>query len=87
MADRLLHNQNAETLREAAAPKVTGTVNLLNVTAFSGPRGVALFSSIAALLGNSAQANYAAANKAMDAFAMSQSSKVMYNFLVVFDPQ
>lgn len=76
LLDTLLQNQTAGHLREVAAPKVSGSFNLHELAARTRIQSFALFSSIAALLGNKAQANYASANKIMDAFASNQAAKV-----------
>lgn len=58
------------------APKAAGTHNLLAVAAAAPLGGVALFSSIAALLGNAGQSNYTAANALLDANATAAHAQV-----------
>jgi KR domain len=58
------------------APKAAGTRNLLAAAAATPLGCVALFSSIAALLGNAGQANYAAANAVLDGCAFSGHAQV-----------
>ncbi len=66
LADQLLCKHNAEGLRVVSAPKVTGSLNLRGVARVALVASLVAF-SIAAPLGNAAQANYLAANAAMDA--------------------
>ena len=75
--DNLTRKQTPSSLRKVLAPKLDGAVNAVGALAAARPsRGVAYFSSIAALLGNAGQANYSAANAALDALAASQQSLV-----------
>ncbi|WP_338930997.1 SDR family NAD(P)-dependent oxidoreductase [Streptomyces netropsis] len=67
--DGLIRTKSADTLREVLAPKVTGTVNLDNASRDLALDFFATFSSGAAVTGNTGQADYAAANAFMDAFA------------------
>lgn len=77
LADHLIAQQKPEHLRQIAAPKVAGLLNIAD-SSFALPLiCTAAFSSIAALLGNTGQAGYSAANRAMDAFAESQYQKVI----------
>lgn len=77
MSDNLIHKQTPSSLRKVLAPKLDGAVNAVGDLAAARPtRGVAYFSSVAALLGNAGQANYSAANAALDALAASQQSLV-----------
>lgn len=71
-ADALLSKQTAQTLRSALAPKLDGSLHL-SAAAYGRPvLNCAFFSSIAALLGNAGQTNYAASNAALDGLAHSQ---------------
>ncbi|MEV0636193.1 SDR family NAD(P)-dependent oxidoreductase [Streptomyces sp. NPDC050619] len=67
--DGLIRTKSADALREVLAPKVTGTVNLDNASRDLALDFLATFSSGAAVTGNTGQADYAAANAFMDAFA------------------
>jgi KR domain len=67
--DAALPQQTVARLRAVLAPKASGTRNLLAAVAAAPLGSVALFSSIAALLGNAGQSNYAAANALLDAGA------------------
>lgn len=76
MRDALLAKQMVASLRQVLAPKASGTRNLSEACVAAPLDGFALFSSIAALLGNAGQANYAAANAVLDAAAAQQQSQV-----------
>ena len=76
LADQLLSKQTAEGLRAVAAPKLAGSVNLGAMAGIWPVASLVAFSSIAALLGNAAQANYSAANAGMDAWAAELADEV-----------
>jgi KR domain len=83
--DATLAQQSAARLRTVLAPKGSGTRNLLAAAAMTPLGSVALFSSIAALLGNAGQSSYAAANALLDAGAAAAHAKVcMYPGTRVF---
>ncbi len=67
--DAVLSRQTAATLREVLGPKVLGAINVLTHGVQAGAEFAVLYSSIAGVLGSAGQANYAAANAAMDAIA------------------
>ena len=69
LADGLLPQQTAATLQRVFGPKAMAAWGLQRGCAALPLRACALFSSVAALLGNAGQANYAAANSCLDALA------------------
>lgn len=76
LADSALRGQTAASLRAVLAPKACGVANLDTALSASPLQAAVAFSSIAALLGNPGQANYAAANGALDAWAHSSCHQV-----------
>jgi len=69
LADSVLGNQTAQSVKRVFAPKVAGLHHLANTFAMDAMNVQVLFSSVAALLGSAGQANYAAANAVLDAQA------------------
>jgi NADPH:quinone reductase-like Zn-dependent oxidoreductase/NADP-dependent 3-hydroxy acid dehydrogenase YdfG/acyl carrier protein len=67
--DALLQQQDVARFERAFAPKIAGAWNLDATLAGRSGVTLVLFSSVAALLGLAGQANYAAANSWLDAFA------------------
>ncbi|MEQ8848247.1 SDR family NAD(P)-dependent oxidoreductase [Botrimarina sp.] len=72
--DALLDDLNGDRLEKVLMPKAIGAWNLHNATRrhgspLAGVEQFVLFSSVAATLGSPGQANYAAANAALDALA------------------
>ncbi|OMF27826.1 SDR family NAD(P)-dependent oxidoreductase [Paenibacillus sp. FSL H8-0259] len=67
--DRMLMHKTAAELQEVLAPKVDGLVHLDEASTGFPLDFVIAFSSAAGSLGNSGQADYAAANAFMDAYA------------------
>ena len=78
LRDALFMNQTVEDLETVWGPKVTGALNLHGAVcdhagANESVRMFVMFSSVSSLLGGAGQANYAAANAAMDAVALTTS--------------
>ena len=69
LADALIGLQNAETLSKAYEPKTRGAW-LMSQTHVSAPLWACVyFASVAGIVGNGGQSNYAAANSCLDALA------------------
>ena len=71
--DSLIANKSIDSLRRVLAPKVRGTMVLDQVTAAHPLDFFVVFSSLAAVLGNAGQGDYAVANAFMDAFIARRS--------------
>ncbi|MBO2445569.1 type I polyketide synthase [Actinomadura barringtoniae] len=69
LADRILEGLTWQDFAAVLAPKVSGALNLRDLTATADLDFFIMFSSVSALIGNPGQANYAAANAGMDALA------------------
>jgi epothilone polyketide synthase D len=69
LRDHSVDQQNWEEFKQVFAPKVLGAVNLERATRGDDLDFFVNYSSIAALLGNPGQANYAAANAYLDALS------------------
>lgn len=80
LQDGLLPAQTAAAMRAAAAPKLAGAVNLSAAARGSPLQNMALFSSTAALLGPAGQANYAAANSQLNAWALHAQATGVFIF-------
>ena len=76
LADAMLGNQSLKGLRTAWAPKVAALERLGGAYGWQPGSIQLLFSSIAALLGSPGQANYSAANAALDAMSQSAQAEV-----------
>lgn len=75
LRDALLAKQTAAGLRQALAPKLAGGANAAAAQRCQPLQQRLLFSSVASLLGNTGQANYAAANAALDAAAQAMQQQ------------
>jgi hypothetical protein len=71
LADATLRNQTLSGLRKVMGAKVSGLPHLLGAAQLQPGAHHVLFSSVASLLGSPGQANYSAANAALDAAAAS----------------
>ena len=79
LADAMLSNQSVKGFRATWAPKVAALSRLsLGYTSHPGAMQL-LFSSIAALLGSPGQANYSAANAALDVMAQASQAQVLHS--------
>ncbi len=74
--DRFIIHKTQEEFKEVMAPKVAGLVNLDQATKELDLDFFIFFSSIAGIMGNPGQADYAAANAFMDAYALYRNSLV-----------
>ena len=68
--DGLLARQTAEQFRSVLSPKVGGAWNLWRAVEHEKPAWFVMFGSVASVFGSPGQANYAAANAYLDAFAL-----------------
>lgn len=80
--DAVLIRQESGRFRKVMAPKVRGTWNLHEVTAGKPLDFFVCFSSAAAIVGAGGQANYAAANAFMDAFAHARRGQGLHGLSV-----
>ena len=84
--DSALSRLDPARLRAVMAPKVEGAWNLHALTRTDALRAFILFSSTAALLGNPGQANYAAANAALDGLAEARGASGLPGLSVQWGP-
>lgn len=77
--DNLIIKKNEKELREVLKPKAAGVLNLDNATSTLSLDFFILFSSLASVIGNTGQADYAAANSFMDNFAVYRNNMVRKN--------
>ena len=77
LADAVLAKQSASRLRTVFAPKLVSTVFMHHQAAGSPVHQLLLYSSVASLLGSPGQANYAAANAALEGWLGAASAQGM----------
>ena len=75
-ADNFILKKTSEEFSGVLEPKVAGTVNLDEASRQIALDFLALFSSAAAVMGNSGQADYAAANGFMDQYAIYRNEQL-----------
>ncbi|MBW0119429.1 KR domain-containing protein, partial [Pseudonocardia abyssalis] len=75
LADALLPDKTPEQVRRVFAPKLGGLAAVLGALDGAPLRHLVLFTSVAGLLGNSGQADYAVANEALCRFAASHRAR------------
>ena len=75
LQDAGIQSQNLAGIREVTAPKVAAITRLRETQWTSPTAQMVLFSSTASLLGPPGQANYAAANATLDAWAEEQTTQ------------
>ncbi|MBV9492689.1 MAG: SDR family NAD(P)-dependent oxidoreductase, partial [Acidobacteria bacterium] len=76
LADNFLAKKSPAEFRDVLAPKVAGTLHLDRASKDIDLDFLVLFSSIASVVGNVGQADYAAANGFLDAFAAQRNAQV-----------
>lgn len=69
LRDGLIYNKSMQDVEQVLAPKVRGTLSLAAAVDWETLDFFVLFSSLSAVLGNIGQADYAAANAFLDAYA------------------
>ena len=66
VSDALIHQQSTSSIKSVFAPKLDGVMKLAQAAHNMSLQIFHSFSSVAALVGSRGQANYAAANAALD---------------------
>jgi acyl transferase domain-containing protein/acyl carrier protein len=76
IADNFIVKKSSEEFTRVLGPKVAGTLNLDHASRDLELDFFVLFSSVAAVMGNAGQADYATANAFMDLFAVHRNQRV-----------
>ncbi|HEU5472314.1 MAG TPA: SDR family NAD(P)-dependent oxidoreductase [Actinophytocola sp.] len=84
--DRLLDRMDTAALAAVAAPKLTAATHLHELTRDRDLDAFVLYTSIVGVLGNVGQANYAAANAAVDALAARRRAEGLPAVAVAWGP-
>jgi len=71
--DAFIIKKTEDQFREVITPKIVGTNNIQKLSELEHPRLIVLFSSIASVMGNLGQCDYALGNAYMDAIANEQA--------------
>ncbi|WP_040656620.1 SDR family NAD(P)-dependent oxidoreductase [Rubidibacter lacunae] len=84
--DKLIKQQNKRSLSEVFDPKVKGAWNLHRVTGAMALDFFVLFSSMAAIVGNPGQSNYAAANQFLETLAYHRRARGLPAVAIAWGP-
>ena len=82
--DSLLANQTARGMRAVFAPKTIAARQVLSAAALLPLQSTVLFSSVAGQLGSAGQANYGAANAALDAMSDALHTQVGRSINIIY---
>ncbi|HWO66855.1 MAG TPA: SDR family NAD(P)-dependent oxidoreductase, partial [Umezawaea sp.] len=85
LSDALLQDKTPANVRSVLTPKLTGLRSALDALDGAPLRHVVLFTSVAGLLGNTGQADYAAANEALCRVAASMKRERPDRFVTAID--
>lgn len=70
LQDAVLPQQTVRSIKAVVAPKLRFMMHAMRAAQFHAVQAVNLFSSVAAFIGSPGQANYAAANSALDCWSL-----------------
>jgi NADP-dependent 3-hydroxy acid dehydrogenase YdfG len=85
LADGLIVNKTPQALRTVFAPKLLGLRHVLDTLADAPLRHLVLFTSVAGLMGNPGQSDYAAANEALCRIAAARKHRDLREHAVAVD--